>query len=144
YGMRRLRDLASTKAANAGSSPIQSLAAEMLARENAYSRNLPDIAADRIFANVRIFPAGRALPPELSGRLSRDWMAARKGPDGLDLTPEGVIGLFVDLDGDGKDEFVVFGPNGGLLYRQELDAWSVATRVGGACCNSDWKGLVAD
>ncbi len=90
---------------------------------------------------LRVFPEGRTLDADLKAVLSAQ---SNEGPErpAIDAMPgcrsrdEQCTGLFVDLDADGAEEFVLLSPFIGWLYVQDGTEWrrdaSVALNMSGS------------
>jgi len=97
----------------------------MLAQTTRYgSIERPDVAD--LLKKLRIYPAGRALDQRLIDTLKSD--LSRPGGDlsFLNLVPsgEGTAGIFIDLNADKIDEFVLLTPYRGRVYEDRLGNWS--------------------
>lgn len=90
----------------AGQAPLRSSAAEQLAK-------------------LEVFPGGRTLDPDLqaflSGNPSAKYLFERGGCSGDGIA--NCFGLYVDLDGDGREEFVVLSPSQTNVYVKTDVQW---------------------
>jgi hypothetical protein len=128
YGRARLTQLANLQD-HPRAAEIVAAANAMIARENRWSASVLD--ARQRLAGILVHPAGRSLEPELIERISSDL-----DPDGDRLLLRSdmpVSGLFVDLDGDAAEEFVLLSAYRGLLYARRSDrGWYRAGQVEGS------------
>ncbi|HEX4268829.1 MAG TPA: hypothetical protein VHY36_13145 [Steroidobacteraceae bacterium] len=105
-----------------GAAQIRDLAARALKQR--YAWQIPSSAGDTqaIVAKLPLYPAGRTLDPELARVLAADWSGLRPWAG-----PENVVrlaaGVFVDLNGDGADEFVILSRSEGSLYQNRGGHW---------------------
>src|SRR5262249_22150287 len=67
-------------------------------------------------SSSRLFPLGRTLDPGLKAVLVGDWEI-------IGSYPQPRCGLFVDLDADGVDEFVLLGNYKGWVYQNKAGHW---------------------
>ena len=108
----------------------------------------PVITAERRLANITVvFPAGRALP---EGFTARNWQEAkehRRASLPACLTAEAACNaVLVDLDGDGRDEILLFNPGGwrSTAFGQQADgAWAVLGPIANASCRGASDALKA-
>jgi hypothetical protein len=79
-------------------------------------------------ASLRVFPAGRVLDADLVNKLNADL-----GTMGVSFAFQGfekrTVGVFIDLNGDKSDEFVLLTPYRGLVYEKQSDHWAQAAIV---------------
>jgi Domain of unknown function (DUF4153) len=120
YGRSRLEQLS-----RLGSGPeaesIRRAATAMLARTNRWDANITGDAGSKL-AKLRIFPGGRALDKVLIDALVED--SAKAGTTFLfQKSTDNSVGVFIDLDGDHADEFVLITNNSGVLYAQRGGHW---------------------
>jgi hypothetical protein len=87
----------------------------------------PDLQARAraIVAKLPIYPAGRTLDPDLSQRLATDWQRFKPWVSAENVA-QTTTGVFVDLEGNGIDDFVLFSANGGPVYQNRAGHWQYA------------------
>lgn len=120
YGRKELQRLA-TLQGRAGADEIRSLAAQALKQGNRWEL-APRPAPKALVAKLPLYPAGRTLDSELSQLVQADW--GRLYPSvGAANVAQLAAGVFVDLDGDGSDEFVLLSLSGGRLYQSRDGHW---------------------
>jgi hypothetical protein len=129
YGVERLEQLAQG-AAGADAAIVRSAAA-MLANQSAWDSkaNTTDIAAR--LGSLPIYPAGHQLGQALTATLLAD-LDKPERRFLLNPTSNIVAGLFVDLNGDATDEFVLLLAHQAFAYEQRDGAWVLlGTMLGG-------------
>jgi len=136
YGMDRLSQLTRVQGTpDAGR--IRELAAATIAMGAPWVI-LPEVetyVSERV-AKLAIYPAGRALDANLSGRLINECLPPHGRLAQLQVCGIQSAGIFIDLNGDGIDEFVLMTAdtgleNGGLsgfVYKNDAGNWN---RIGG-------------
>jgi hypothetical protein len=126
YGRVQLERLAALQG-GPDAQQIRSLAAQTLKSKYA---GQPVATADSkaLVARLPLYPAGRTLDPQLSQRLAVDWNRYNSwiGPANVTQTRAGV---FVDLDGDGSEEFVLLSAGGGPVYQNRGGTWQLAGQL---------------
>jgi len=145
YGRERLRQLAQVQ--DVPDAPrIRELAAAALAQQNPWQAEPARTDVERLVRALPVYPAARTLDAPLSAALVAE---LRKPENNLLLSGArgSYAGLYVDLDGDGVEEFVLLaaGAGGGLLFEQHAGQW----RLGGhlqtpAWQAGSWQSFVAD
>ena len=75
-----------------------------------------------VVAKLPLYPTGRTLDPDLSQRLATDWNRFRPWV-GTDNVVQTTAGVFIDLQGDGTDEFVLLSVYGGPVYQNRGGHW---------------------
>jgi Domain of unknown function (DUF4153) len=139
YGRKDLQRLTALKG-HPDASQIRDLAAQALKPRNAWAPVPPPNAA-ALIAKLRIYPAGHALDAQLSQRLAADW--SRLYPPGVgtaNVTPT-TAGVFVDLDGDGTEEFVLLSAAGGPVYQNRGGQWEFVGRLSPEGMPASWPAL---
>jgi hypothetical protein len=120
YGRDRLAQLANLQD-HPRAVEINRAARELQARENPWDGPKARDARERI-AEILIYPAERSLEPELIDRIAADLRPSTNQTVLRSDVP--LNGLFIDMDGDAAEEFVLLAPEGGLLYaRQSGRSW---------------------
>lgn len=141
YGRSDLQHLR-TLQGPADASEIRDLAARALQQRNRWAP-LPTPGTTDIVAKLPLYPAGRTLDPALAQRLVADWSQYRPAVTAQNVA-QTTAGVFVDLDGDGSDEFVLFSLGGGPVYQNRNGHWvSVGTLYPDGGRLGAWPALVA-
>jgi hypothetical protein len=118
YGRARLDELSRIEDGQR-SVLIRTAAKSLLASKNRYDARQIDRSAQ--LANMIVRPAGRALDPQLSELLKKELTESNS------RTPNGrVVGVFIDLNNDQTEEFVLLPGGTAILYGYD-GAWK---RVG--------------
>ncbi len=120
YGMARLRELVSLQH-HPRAAQIREAADAMLARENRWLPASPRNLTQRL-SKVAVHPSGRSIDATLLGRLDADM----KDPQlaWLHANFDGAFaGVFVDLNADMSDEFVLLAGPSALAYEQQHGDW---------------------
>jgi len=138
YGLRRLRELAALPE-SARFSRIRKLAQAALASKIPWEQvQAPDI--DAVLSKMRIFPRGRLLEPSLRTRLAEHMKESHNALDPNDPASRSA-GLYVDLDGDGQEEFVLFQQGFAMMFRNRGSWESVSFTGDVVVTECDWKAL---
>jgi hypothetical protein len=144
YGRERLKQLAELQnAPNAAG--IRELAQHALAQQNAWANEPPRTDLEPLVKAMPVYPAGRALDAQLAATL----VAELQKPENslLRNAPRrSFAGLYVDLRGDGVEEFVLLsdGAGAGLLLEPHQGQWRLAGRMRGQLASGSWAGVRAD
>jgi hypothetical protein len=131
YGRERLRQLAQLNTGpNAGR--VRELATAALGQQSRWQDEpMSSVDVAQIVKTLPVYPAGRTLDATLSTAL----VAELRKPENRYLcqtaTRHSLAGLYVDLKGDGQEEFVLLTgwAAGGLLFEAHAGQWRVAGRV---------------
>lgn len=120
YGLARLRKLAHDPSV---APDLQSLAARTLAGKLPWG---PVVTFDPGLAisKLNVYPSRAVLTLDLQRTLQKDLEEMKNNVAGP-FRSEPLAGLFVDLDADGVNEFVLLWTNGGRVYKQAGDHWRV-------------------
>jgi hypothetical protein len=121
YGRMKLKTLADSYG-GADAAEIRRLAAAMLEKKNPWEDQARPQIPDRL-DRLPVFPSGRTLDPKLTELLISDLRRPGsylnlQGPFG-----EGAAGVYIDLNNDGIDEFVLLTPFRGRAYANRLGVW---------------------
>jgi hypothetical protein len=142
YGRQRLQQLAGLQ--GAANEQIRRRAQESLLQASPWM-NDTSIDAPELLAKLQIYPAGRALDAKLSAEIAAD---LRKPEDAFlfqRFAEQGVAGIFIDLNGDDAQDFVLLGRQGGVAYENRAGEWAI---VGRFYTNSikagSWAAVVSD
>ena len=145
YGRERLKQLAQLRQGS-GAPHVRELAASALALQNQWQAQRPDFEPAQLVQAMPVFPAGRTLEAQLAAALVTE---LRKPENGLLYqTPEhrAVAGVYIDLKGDGHEEFVLLtgGAGAGLLFEQRQGEWRLAGHVRARVYGAAWSGVLTD
>jgi len=122
YGRARLQELAQLQT-GADAEEIRRLAKQLLSQSGRWEApHVPDTAA--MVAKLRIFPVGRSLDRDLTDQLLADLRKARNGYT-FQVWGDDAAGIYIDLNGDGSDEFVFLAARHGLVYENRGGRWAL-------------------
>jgi hypothetical protein len=144
YGRERLKQLAQLQnAPNAAG--VRELAARALAQPNAWQAEPQRTDPGELVKALPLYPAGRALQAPLATAL----VAELEKPENYGLRTgahRSFAGLYVDLRGDGLEEFVLLsdGAGGGLVFEPLAGSWRLAGHIRGPVAAGAWAGVRAD
>jgi hypothetical protein len=120
YGVERLQQLARIKAGESDSMLAQD-AQRVLAlkqRWEGYTQARQDT-----LDKLKAYPSGTTIDVRLLEKLHDDFASpAARLPYVLDAT-EHPMGLFLDMNGDDVQEFILMGANQSLLYQKQGESW---------------------
>ena len=124
YGRERLEELARLEH-HADAERIRGLASTALQAKNEWEP-AAHVDTNSVLAGLIVYPTGRTLDADLAAVIRTD---IEKEPYVFANTTgaKHASGLYVDLNGDGVDEFVIFGCCTGIAYQHRADGW---TRIG--------------
>ena len=145
YGRERLRELALVQ--DTPNAPrVRELAAAALAQQNAWQAEPSRIDLERLVKAMPVYPAGRALDAPLATTLVTELRKPENGFIFGTAARRVFAGLYVDLDGDGVDEFVLLsdGAVGGLLFEPHEGQWRLAGHIRTRWVAGAWPGVLAD
>jgi hypothetical protein len=118
YGLERLREIAQLKD-GANDSPLASEAKRLLATEERWET--PAQNMQETLAKLTTYPRNTVVDEKLLQILREDVASAAHGFVLYNVAHP--AGLFVDLNGDGANEFVLLGNSQGVAYRKEGEQW---------------------
>jgi hypothetical protein len=128
YGRARLQELAHTQT-GPDAEHIRLLAGEELAKKTRWEPQPRAVSVDSL-AKLRIYPAGRTLDQDLTDRLGADLRDPQYRAGFEQLDGPGVAGIFVDLNGDHSEEFVLARAfSRGLVYERRAGQWVLAATI---------------
>ncbi len=133
YGLARLKELVNNPA-GLDAERTRRLAQQELAKTTPWEpkAKLESKAAIRdSLSNLRVYPDGRGLEPDLLDQLSTD-LSTGYPLVGGHLQDSRVAGVYIDLNGDQSEEFVLLGNFRGLAYEKRAGRWVLAGEIG--CC----------
>jgi len=124
YGLDKLRKLAALQD-HPDAEAIRSAANAALAQQTRWGPPRPQVSVEQLLAQLAVYPTGRSMEPELAARVVEDLgKAGGSLPYPLKSLQESA-GLYVDLDGDGVDEFAILARNGGTVYQRRDSRWTL-------------------
>jgi len=142
YGREKLQKLAALQG-HPNAEKIRLLATNALGQANRWQRadkeSPEELRAN--LASVAIYPEGRTLEPGLIDTVVADQLRHASVLAGMECSRDNTAGVFVDLNGDGTDEFVLLHVYGGTAYEHRDGAWVRIGNVVADPANSDWPGL---
>jgi hypothetical protein len=141
YGRHKLEELSKLQN-HPDEQRIRELAAAALKLTNPWE-SPPALNPAEALAKLKVYPEGRSLDPELSQKLLADLAAPENRYIRTSADGQESVGLFVDLNGDGADEFVLLNAFGGRVYQKGSGGWQ---NVGRAYDRNPpaWKSLISE
>lgn len=127
YGRRKLVELSKLQN-HPQEQRIRELAAAAVALTNPWE-SPPGLSPAEAVARLKVYPDGRSLDPDLSQKLLADMAAPEHRYTGAPADGPQSVGLFIDLKGDGTEEFVLLNAYGGRVYRKEARGWQYAAGI---------------
>lgn len=127
YGRKALQRLAALQG-RPGADEIRHLASRALEQKYAW-QPVPPPDATTLLAQLPVYPTGHPLDARLVKRVVADW--GNIYPPGIMMpgTPSKAAGIFIDLDGDGTEEFVLLSAAGGPVYQDRGGSWERIGRL---------------
>jgi hypothetical protein len=123
YGRRRLAQLAQLQN-HADAARIHELANSALRASGPWDA-VPTRTDDELISRLKVFPAGRTIDAELTQALRADLHGPSNTAGCLPGQGQELIGLFVDLKGDGDTEFILWNMCRGVLYQRTGGNWQM-------------------
>lgn len=123
YGRKKLQELTELQN-HPRAEQIHALAKAALAENDSWSQQshtTADVAA--VVAKLDVYPVGRSLETGLHDVLIADLSKTGIVYPFQHLETQEAVGVFVDLNGDATDEFVLQAANNGLVYQQQSGQW---------------------
>ncbi len=127
YGMTRLQQLASMPVAS-GSEWIKKQAQAVLVQKNLWPAAEP---ADlpKLIDELAVYPAGRHIKYTLRSQLLTDMIKNDYRFYFFTQNTEVAAGVFVDLNNDHIDEFLLLTPSHGIVYEKDNNEWKFVGQV---------------
>jgi hypothetical protein len=141
YGRRELDRLA-TLQDRPDAAKVRELAAQALKRTDRWQPQPLTLSDSRaLVAKLPLYPAGRTLDPSLAQLLASDW---GRYPIwfGISNGTGTTAGVFIDLNGDGAEEFVVLSETGGPVYQNRGGHWEYVGRLYPDGMTASWPALM--
>jgi hypothetical protein len=128
YGLRRLHELADDEAI---APELRSLATRALAAKSPWEFLAKKADPQTALAKLPIYPSGAVMTAALHDELVKEFGSS---PRAVSNSTNGdpVAGLFVDLNGDGVDEFVLLWTLSARAYQLDQDHWRELGRMYGS------------
>src|SRR5262249_54972261 len=124
YGREKLAQLAKIEDVPQAER-IRGLAKAALEQKDRWAP-IPDLVAEDLVAHIAVYPTGRVLDAQLSAQLVKDLKDPKSNLAYVRQPNAEVAGIFADLDGDGRDEFVLAVPFSGAVYSSdEAGQWTI-------------------
>ena len=127
YGAERLQQLAKIQDHPRAAS-IRADAKDVLAKRHRYEDGRPPSDVARLVANMIVYPKDRTLEPALLTSLKAElarpevqWMYSNLNAP--------ILGVFVDMDGNGTEEFVAVGQQHATVFERNATSWSSTARL---------------
>lgn len=142
YGLARLKALASLEA-HPDAARLRQEATAALGERYEWDPGLAGLKEG--LDTLVIYPAGRALEPELRAVIEAH--AVKSGGGWLALPgrkPGTGAGLYLDLNSDGAGEFVLLFPGGRQLYARSDNSWRFVGVLGGEGLRDAWPAVTRD
>jgi hypothetical protein len=142
YGRGKLQELAdSSTGRDAGG--VRQAASRLLAQKNRWeSHPASDTAA--LLGTLHTYPAGRMLDQDLKDKLTADLAKPENSFTFQPLSEQNVVGIYLDLDGDGVDEFVFLTANHGIVYARREGDWNLVADANPISFGPRWKSGLLD
>jgi hypothetical protein len=126
YGRARLRELAELQTGK-DATGVRLIANRLLAQKARWEQPAAvNMRAD--LAKMPVYPGGSVLDKELVDTISKDL----EKPDRV-FAFRGIgdkaVGIYVDLNADGTDEFVILTKDSGVVYERRVGRWSPAGNI---------------
>jgi hypothetical protein len=135
YGMKRLRQLA-TLENHPRAAAIRADAQDVLALKRRFERRPTPSDVEQLIANMVVQPKDRALAAPLLSAVKTD-LAKPDAEWRYANLNRPLLGVWIDLDGDGGEEFVVIVGQFARVFKNDGDTWSFATRLQSLTTMSD-------
>lgn len=139
YGLERLQALAALES-GPDAARISKAARSALEAQHR-GESIAPIDPDAFVLGVRLFPEGRSMDTGLQDALKQ--IAQTRG-EGFAMVDSGVAGVFVDLDDDGVEEFIMLNQYGGVTLSLRKDRWEKVGRFYGGYDDAAWKSLLRE
>jgi hypothetical protein len=141
YGLARLQDLAG----------LESHPDAARIRKEATAALAAGVPSDLTLARWRealddlpIHPPGRVLEPTLRATIEAEAGNDKLGWRFIGWQPGTGAGVYLDLNGDGQEEFLVLFPRGSRLYARAGDEWRYAGGLESVTGRGAWAVTLAD
>jgi hypothetical protein len=86
---------------------------------------VPTRTDDELISGLQVFPAGRTIDAELTKALRADLHGASNTAGCLPGQGQELVGLFIDLKGDGDTQFILWNMCRGVLYQRNGGIWQM-------------------
>ncbi len=126
YGRRRLEELADLRTGR-DADGIRPAAKRLLAQKTQWEAQPAGDAAAEL-GKLRIYPAGRTLDKDLTEAIIQD-LAKPENADLRQRMTDDAEGIYIDLNADQSDEFVLLTKYRGLVYEHRQGRWLLAANA---------------
>lgn len=144
YGRERLERLARLQDAP-NATRVRELAAAALAQQSPWLAQRPRVDLEQLVKAMPVYPRGRGLDTQLAAALTAELAKPENNLSYSQSSAGSTAGVYVDLNGDGVEEFAVLsGCAGGFLFEQRDGHWRLAGHtqaLAGVCA---WNAILAD
>jgi Domain of unknown function (DUF4153) len=139
YGVERLKALAAF-AGGPDAARISKAASSALDQKHRGQAVAP-IDTDAFVAALKLYPTGSTVDAELSAAVTK---SLQTPGEGFTVVVEGrqSAGVFIDLNDDGNDEFVVLNRYGGLTFARQDSQWRKVGRFYDGYDDASWKAVL--
>lgn len=122
FGRERLEQLAKLDH-HPNAEHIRQVASTVIQARNPWQL-MPSTDPRSVLASLVTYPMGRALNADLAIAIERDMQKEPYAFVSMTDAKHPALGLYIDLNGDGVEEFVMFGCCSGVAYQHRKDGWS--------------------
>lgn len=119
YGLERLKTLAALTS-GPDAARISRLARNALEQKNRWQPSTP-VDPDAWLDALNVFPEGRNVTSDLAAAVADALKTPGEYLIATDDSPP--AGLFIDMNGDGREEFLVLTRRGGMTFALAADGW---------------------
>jgi hypothetical protein len=142
YGLVKLQELADSPTGK-DADGVRQAAKRLLAQKNRWEfQPASDTAV--VLGKLHTYPAGRMLDQDLKDKLIADLAKPENRFTFQPLSEENVVGIYLDLDGDGVDEFVLLTANHGIVYARREGGWNLVADANPISFGPQWKSGLLD
>jgi hypothetical protein len=124
YGLAKLQELADSPM-GIDADGVRQAAKRLLAQKNRWEFQ-PSSDTAVVLGKLHTYPAGRVLDQDLKDKLIADLAKPENRFGFQDLSDENVVGIYIDLRGDGGEEFAFLTANHGIVYEHRAEGWFLA------------------
>lgn len=123
YGRGKLQELVDSPTGR-DADGVRQAAMRLLAQKNRWeSQPVSDTAA--LLGKLHTYPEGRTLDQDLKDKLTADLTKPENGFTYQSLAEANAVGIYIDLQGNGAEEFVFLTANHGIVYEHREGGWGL-------------------
>ncbi|MGC1523721.1 MAG: hypothetical protein WA803_19425, partial [Steroidobacteraceae bacterium] len=123
YGRGKLQELVDSPTGR-DADGVRQAAMRLLAQKNRWeSQPVSDTAA--LLGKLHTYPEGRTLDQDLKNKLTVDLTKPENGFTYQSLAEANAVGIYIDLQGNGAEEFVFLTANHGIVYEHREGGWGL-------------------